>query len=75
MGIRGKMVNFGVEAINQFYNLMDHDMTLFCTKECAPGDWLVSKLCPGKDVPWVAEEKGITSKEFTAEAKIWLDII
>lgn len=73
--IRGKIVNFRVEAVYQIYHLQDHDMAPFCVKYCASGEWLVFKLCPGVDVPWAAEKRGITSKEFTAEAKIWLAII
>lgn len=69
------MVNFRAEAINQLYNLLDHDMTPLRAKDYAPGNWLVSKLCPGKDVPWEDEKKGITSKAFIAETKILMAII
>lgn len=75
MRIRGKMVHFEAEAVNNIYHLPDHDMDPFRKKDHLPGEWLASQFCPGVDVPWAVDRKGITSKEFTVEAKIWLAII
>lgn len=40
-----------------------------------PRSWMVEKLCPGREVSWAAAKKGISMNDFTAEARIWLNII
>ncbi|KAH0709289.1 hypothetical protein KY284_010716 [Solanum tuberosum] len=52
MGAGGKVVYYGMEAINQVYRLLNHDLEAFTEKDCASGAWLASKLCPGKTIPW-----------------------
>jgi len=50
-------VHFGVEAVNQVNHMPDYDIAPFHEKDYASGEWLVSKLCPGADVPWATEKK------------------
>lgn len=66
MKIREKVVHIKDEKIKRIYALLDSDQSLFTTKNCAWGSWLVSKLCPGKNIPWATTKAGITSSEFMA---------
>ena len=75
MTVRGKLVDFGPESINRVYGLADHDPELFRAQDCASGEWLASKLCPGKSVAWGATKKAINAKEFTAEARNWVEVV
>ncbi|KAH0729875.1 hypothetical protein KY289_001063 [Solanum tuberosum] len=72
MNIRGKVVNFGPEAINEIYGLQNHGFEKFMEKDYTPGSWLVSKLCPSKKVPWANTKSEIISTEFTAESRNWI---
>lgn len=52
MRIWGKVLNFGFEAINEHYELLDANQRVFETKYYALGSLLVSQLCLGREVPW-----------------------
>lgn len=67
--IRGKAVNYGMDAINEVYGLRNHDIEPFTTKDCALGSSLESNSWLGKNVPWVILKVSITPNELTVEAR------
>lgn len=75
MEIKGKLVHFGAEEIDRMYGLPNSNQSLFNTKDCDLGSWLVSTICLGKNVPWATMKVGITPCEFMVEARIWPAII
>ncbi|KAH0706094.1 hypothetical protein KY285_012248 [Solanum tuberosum] len=44
MGAGGKVVHYVMEAINQVYRLLNHDLEAFTEKDCASGAWLASNF-------------------------------
>lgn len=44
--IQGKVIEYGREAINQIYGLLNHDIKAFTEKDCELGSWIALKLCP-----------------------------
>lgn len=48
--IQGKVVNYGLEEINQIYGLLNHDIKSVTNKDCVSGVLLASKLCPSTKV-------------------------
>ncbi|KAF3642805.1 hypothetical protein FXO38_20914 [Capsicum annuum] len=75
MTIREKKVNFGTEWINKVYGLPNADIEQFYEKSCEPEIWMAYILCPGKEVPWATTKRDILMNDFTAEARLWMNII
>ncbi|KAF3635074.1 hypothetical protein FXO37_26173 [Capsicum annuum] len=75
MTIKGRQVNFETEQINEVYGILDADMKQFHAKACDPGTWMADILCVGKEVPYATTKKDILMNDFTAEARLWLNII
>lgn len=59
---------FGVEHINDLYELPDANMDDYKAKECEPNSWMAKKLCTGKDVSWAVTKRGVSMNDFTVEA-------
>ena len=73
--IQGKMVDFGVDQINDIYGLLNANINEFKEKGCEPESWLADRLCLEKEVSSMATKRNISMKDFTVEAWIWLNII
>uniref|UniRef100_M1BV18 Putative plant transposon protein domain-containing protein n=1 Tax=Solanum tuberosum TaxID=4113 RepID=M1BV18_SOLTU len=73
--IQGKVVDYGPEAINQIYGLLNHDTKGFTNKDCESGTWLASKICSGQNVPWAATKAEILCSYLIAEARTWMSIV
>lgn len=73
--IHEKEVKFGVEQINDIYDLLNPNMGEFEAKICEPKSWMVEKLCPKKKVSWAPINRNILINDFTVEARVWLNII
>lgn len=72
--IRGKVVDFGEDQINDIYGLSNANMADFKAKGCEPGSSLVESLGQGKEVSWVATKRNISITDFTTEAQVWSKI-
>lgn len=68
--IGGKVVEFGARKINDLYEIPNENMANFEAKGCELGSWLAERLCPSKEVSWVATKINISMNDFTAESWI-----
>ncbi|KAF3629780.1 hypothetical protein FXO37_28763 [Capsicum annuum] len=75
MTIWGKKVNFRAEPINEVYGLPNTDIKLFQEKGYELGTWMEHILYLGKEVHWAITKKDILLNDFTAEARLWMNII
>nr|XP_033517221.1 uncharacterized protein LOC117281468 [Nicotiana tomentosiformis]XP_033517222.1 uncharacterized protein LOC117281468 [Nicotiana tomentosiformis] len=75
--IRGKIVMFVTEQINDILGLPDHPLEPVREKDnCNNREWIISKLYPaGMRGKWANKRKGLKSIDFIAKAKIWPYII
>ncbi|KAF3624962.1 hypothetical protein FXO38_29990 [Capsicum annuum] len=75
MIIWGKRVNFGAKQVNIVYGLLDANMGKFTARACEPRTWMANILCTGKVVSWSITKRDILIKDFTAKARLWLNIV
>lgn len=74
MRIQRNVVHFGSELINDIYLLSNTDKKPYEDKVCKTWIWLADKLYPSREVSWDTTKMGISLKDFTTEAQIWLAI-
>lgn len=73
--IQGKVIEYGREAINQIYGLLNHDIKAFTEKDCELGSWIALKLCPTWNVPWIFTKVGILCSYLNVEARTCVVIV
>lgn len=68
-------MEFGLEKINDIYELPNTNMEEFEVKVCEPGSCMEKRICLVKEVPWASTKINISMNDFTSEAWVWLTIL